>query len=45
MIGRLLRVYESNEARAKLLRVFWLISLGVMLIGFGVIAWRAIFPP
>jgi len=42
---RLERLVEDNEVRAKLLIWFWLISLGVLLIGFGVIAWRAFARP
>ena len=40
MLGRIERLTSNNETRAKLLLWFWLISLGVLLIGFGVIAWR-----
>src|SRR3989337_1366539 len=38
MFDRLSRIVASNEARARLLMFFWLVSLVVMLIGFGVIA-------
>ena len=44
MIERLERVWSINETRAKLLLLFWLISLGVLLVGFGVIAWRFFGP-
>ncbi|MEK6839274.1 MAG: hypothetical protein AABY08_06010 [Candidatus Thermoplasmatota archaeon] len=45
MFDRLSRIVASNEARARLLMFFWLVSLVVILVGFGVIAWRAFFPP
>ena len=45
MFDRLSRIVASSEARARLLMFFWLVSLVVMLVGFGVIAWRAFFPP
>ena len=41
MLERLARMYDNPEVRAKLLVWFWLISLGVLLLGFGIIAWRA----
>ena len=44
VFDRLERIWSSNEARAKLLIWFWLISLGVLLVGFGVIAWRFLVP-
>ena len=44
MFERIERLVASNEARAKLLVWFWLISLGVLLVGFGVIAWRFLGP-
>ena len=40
MFDRVERLLSSNEARAKLLLWFWVLSLGVLLVGFGVIAWR-----
>ena len=44
VFDRLEQIWSSNEARAKLLIWFWLISLGVLLVGFGVIAWRFLVP-
>jgi hypothetical protein len=37
---RIQRLVSNNETRAKILLWFWLISLVVLLVGFGVIAWR-----
>ncbi len=37
MFDRLSRIVASNEARARLLMFFWLVSLLVMLIGFGLL--------
>ena len=45
MFDRLEALVADNEFRAKLLIWFWLISLGVLLVGFGVIAWRAFARP
>jgi len=44
VFDRLERLWSSNEARAKLLVWFWLISLGVLLVGVGVVAWRFLGP-
>ena len=45
MFDRLERLVADNEVRAKLLLWFWFISLAVLLVGFGVIAWRAFAAP
>ena len=44
VFDRLERLWSDNETRAKLLIWFWLISLAVLLVGFGVIAWRYLGP-
>ena len=44
MFDRLERLWSDNETRAKLLLWFWLISLIVLLVGFGAIAWRYLGP-
>ena len=42
MLARLdRRLATDNEFRARLMFWLWVVSLGVLLIGFGVIAWRA----
>ena len=41
MLSRLERMYDDPKTRARLLFWFWLISLGVLLLGVGIIAWRA----
>ena len=45
MFERIERLVEDNEVRAKLLLWFWFISLAVLLVGFGVIAWRVFASP
>jgi hypothetical protein len=43
MLARLeRRLAMDNEFRARLLFWFWVISLGVLLLGFGIIAWHAL---
>ena len=44
MFDRLERLWSDNETRARLLMWFWLLSLAVLLVGFGVIAWRFLGP-
>ncbi len=41
MLARLERMYDDPQTRARLLFWFWIVSLGVLLVGVGVIAWRA----
>ncbi len=39
------RLSTDTEFRARLLFWLWIVSLGVLLVGFGVIAWRAFVAP
>ena len=43
MIGRFIARWEEPEGRARLLWLFWIISTGFTVFGFGVILYRVIF--
>ena len=44
MIARFARAWDEPAGRARIIWLFWLISTGFTLFGFGVIFYRAFFP-
>jgi len=41
MWNRVNAVLSNTETRARLLFWMWVVSLAVLLVGFGLVAWRA----
>ena len=44
MLAWLERLVADEKARRRIFVLFWIVSTGVLLLGFAIIAWRAFVP-